>query len=85
MSDDRKNVKGSGPQIEEYVRVNLWAWGFLGLLALVAFFACGAVWDEVTQGVMEFLFGIMGGGFVLVSVMDYLYESQRARPMEKRQ
>lgn len=78
MAEDRKAVREQGPRIGEYVEANLWVWGLLAVLGLVAFFACGAVWDDVTQGVMKFLFGIMGGGFVLVSAMDYLYESQRS-------
>ena len=57
----------------EYLYANLIFWGFLVLAAGVAFAVCGAVWDEVTSGVMEFLFVVMGGGFTLVSVVDYLY------------
>ena len=82
--DERKGPVGSRPKIAEYVEANLWIWGFLVLLGLVAFFACGAVWDGVTQGILEFLFGIMGGGFVLVSVLDYLYENQRTDLTEKK-
>jgi hypothetical protein len=84
MADVRGNVKTQGPRVSEYVEANLWVWGLLALLGLVSFFACGAVWDEVTAGVMEFLFGIMGGGFVLVSVLDYFYESQKSNLTEKR-
>jgi uncharacterized membrane-anchored protein len=59
---------------EEYLYVNLLWWGFLAVLAAVSYFVCGAVWDDVTSGVMEFIFVILGGGFTLVSMMDYLYE-----------
>jgi hypothetical protein len=60
--------------LAEYLHVNLLWWGFLGILAAVSYFVCGAVWDDVTSGVMEFIIVILGGGFTLVSVMDYLYE-----------
>jgi cytochrome c oxidase subunit IV len=60
--------------MEEYLYVNLLWWGFLAVLAAVSYFVCGAVWDDVTSGVMEFIFVILGGGFTLVSAMDYLYE-----------
>jgi type III secretory pathway component EscU len=30
--------------------------------------------DDVTGGTLEFLFVIMGCGFTLVSVLDYLYD-----------
>ena len=84
MADDRRNPAGPKPRIGEYIEANLWVWGFLALLGLIAFFACGAVWDGVTRGVLEFLFGIMGGGFVLVSILDYFYEHQRTDLTEKR-
>ena len=84
MGSDPKTARPQGPPVGEYVEANLWIWGFLALLAVVAFFACGAVWDDVTWGVMKFLFGIMGGGFVLVSALDYFYERQRTDLTEKR-
>lgn len=84
MGNDPKTAKAPGPVAEEYIQANLWVWGFLALLAVIAFFSCGAVWDEITRGVMEFLFGIMGGGFVLVSALDYFYERQRSNLTEKR-
>ena len=46
----------------------------MALLAVIGFFICGAVWDDVTSGVMEFIFVILGGGFTLVSALDYAYE-----------
>lgn len=85
MADVRSNVKSQGPRVSEYMEANLLVWGLLAILGLISFFACGAVWDDVTAGVMEFLFGIMGGGFVLVSALDYFYESQKSKLTEKRQ
>jgi uncharacterized membrane-anchored protein len=77
-----KNRKSPGPvtaekamtNLEEYLYANLLFWGFLVVLAGISFFVCGAVWDDVTSGVMEFIFVILGGGFTLVSAMDYVYE-----------
>jgi type III secretory pathway component EscU len=59
---------------EEYLYANLCFWGLLVVVAIVGFFACGAVWDDVTSGAMEFLFLIVGGGFTFVSILDYFYE-----------
>jgi hypothetical protein len=58
----------------EYFYANLIFWAILIVVAVISFFTCGAVWDDVTSGTMEFLFVIMGGGFTLVSMLDYLYE-----------
>ena len=33
-----------------------------------------AVWDDAVRGLEKFLFLVLGGGFTLVSAMDYLYE-----------
>lgn len=63
---------------QEYFYANLLFWGFLVIAALISFFTCGGVWDDVTSGVMEFLFVIMGGGFTLVSILDYFYEKHVA-------
>ncbi len=60
--------------VREYVQANLLVWGFLVLLGIIAFFVCGAVWDDVFQDTLEFLFLIMGFGFTLVSILDYLYD-----------
>jgi hypothetical protein len=57
-----------------YLFANLFFWGLLMIVAGTSYLACGAVWDDVTSGTMEFLFVIMGGGFTLVSVLDYFYE-----------
>lgn len=65
---------------EEYLYANLLFWGFLAVLAVISFFTCGGVWDDVTEGVMEFIFVIMGGGFTLVSALDYFYEKYATRP-----
>lgn len=85
MADTNKN---QGPKIaeqkltkfQEYLYANLLFWGFLLAVAIVSFFTCGGVWDDVTSGVMEFIFVIMGGGFTLVSVLDYFYESYLGNP-----
>jgi uncharacterized membrane protein len=68
--------------LEEYLYANLLLWGFLVVLAVISFFVCGAVWDDVTSGVMEFIFVILGGGFTLVSAMDYVYEKYYGNPSE---
>ena len=64
----------------EYFYVNLVFWAFLAVVAVLAYFICGAVWDEVTSGVLEFLVVILGGGFTLVSVLDYFYEKNVSKP-----
>ncbi len=58
----------------EYIQANLLVWGFLAILGVVAFFICGGVMDDVTEGTLEFLFVIMGCGFTLVSILDFLYD-----------
>jgi hypothetical protein len=86
MADTNKN---QGPKIadqkltkfQEYLYANLLFWGFLLAVAFISFFTCGGVWDDVTSGVMEFIFVIMGGGFTLVSVLDYCYETNLANPV----
>lgn len=78
MADTKQNPKGGErrlTKLQEYFYANLLFWGFLAVVAVISFFTCGAVWDDVTSGVMEFLFVILGGGFTLVSVLDYLYEN----------
>jgi len=74
---DSKMIKNSGnhtTSFEEYFYANLFCWGFLVIVAVISYFTCGAIWDDVTSGTMEFIFVIMGGGFTFVSVLDYLYE-----------
>jgi len=61
-------------EFREYLYANFLFWVFLLVLAVTSFFICGGVWDDVTSGIMEFLFVILGGGFAVVSVLDYLYE-----------
>ena len=85
MADNRS--KNQGPQVrqeqmssfEEYLYANLYFWGLLGVVAVVSFFTCGAVWDDVTSGAMEFLFIVMGGGFTFVSILDYFYEKNLSK------
>ncbi len=80
MADNKP--KNQGPQtrqeqlspFQEYLYANLYFWGLLAAVAVISFFTCGAVWDDVTSGAIEFLFVIMGGGFTLISVLDYFYE-----------
>lgn len=64
--------------IEEYVYANAIFWAFLIVTAVVSYFTCGGVWDSVTSGTLEFLFVIVGGGFTLVSILDYIYEKYYA-------
>lgn len=83
---DNKN-KNPGPKMaeprltpfQEYFYANLLWWGFLAVVAVVSFFTCGGVWDDVTSGVMRFIFLILGGGFTLVSVLDHFYEKYVAK------
>jgi len=75
--NDKQNSKTQIKRLtvaQEYLYANLLFWGFLVILAVISFFTCGGVWDDVTSGVMEFIFVILGGGFTLVSMLDYLYE-----------
>lgn len=77
MADNKKNPTIPAKRLtvaREYLYANLLFWGFLAILAVISFFTCGGVWDDVTSGVMEFIFVILGGGFTLVSMLDYLYE-----------
>ena len=68
---------------QDYFYANVFFWGVLVVVAVISYFTCGAVWDDVTSGTMEFLFVIMGGGFTLVSVLDYFYEIKVASPEKK--
>ncbi len=84
--DNRKNQKETEKKIttfQVYFYANLLFWGFLVVLAAISFFTCGGVWDDVTQGVMEFIFLILGGGFLLVSYLDYIYEKHVAPRMQE--
>jgi hypothetical protein len=72
--NETKNVPTNSPNLNAYLRANLVAWVFVLVLAVAAFFICGAVWDDVTTGVLEFLFVVLGGGFTLVSFLDFFYE-----------
>lgn len=78
MVDNRQNQKTEQKRlsrIEEYFYANLLWWGFLALLALISYFTCGGVWDDIFTGVLKFIFIILGGGFTMVSVLDYVYDS----------
>lgn len=74
MKETPQTKNAEAPSFQGYFYANLYFWGVLVLAGIVGFFACGAVWDDVTQGAMEFLFVIVGGGFTMVSVLDFLYE-----------
>ncbi len=74
-----KTAQKQYSRFEEYFYANLLWWGFLVALAVISFFTCGGVLDDVTSGVLEFLFVILGGGFTLVSVLDYIYETNLVR------
>ncbi len=81
MTETKNKNQGSKMQqpsltkFQEYFYANLLWWGFLVLLAVISYFTCGAVWDDVTSGVMEFIFIILGGGFVLTSLLVFTYET----------
>lgn len=68
------NSRVGNPEPGVYLKANLLWWSFLALAALGAFLACGAVWDDAMAGLFRFIFLVLGGGFTLVSVMDFLYE-----------
>jgi uncharacterized membrane-anchored protein len=76
MSEIKKNKLVEAPSVsfQDYLYANLFFWALLLFAGVVTFFTCGAVWDDVTQGALEFLFVIIGGGFTMVSVLDYFYE-----------
>jgi hypothetical protein len=82
MADSKmtKKIENNPVSFQEYLYANLFFWGVLLVVAVISFFTCGAVWDDVTSGAMEFLFVIMGGGFTFVSVLDYFYEIKIASP-----
>ncbi len=71
------NAPAPGDNLRVYFQANLVAWGFLLVLAVAAFFICGGVWDDVTTGVLEFIFVVLGGGFTLVSLLDFFYEKSQ--------
>lgn len=82
MADNKQNPKMPDKRLtkmEEYLYANLIWWGFLAVLAIIGFFTCGGVWDDITSGVTEYIFVILGGGFTLVSALDYVYETNIAR------
>ncbi len=82
MADSKQNLKIPEKRFskaQEYLYANLLWWAFLAVLAVISFFTCGGAWDDVTSGVMEFIFVIMGGGFTMVSILDYLYEEHFLR------
>lgn len=86
--DKKQNAKSVEPRLsklEEYLYANLMVWGFLIIVAGISFFTCGAVWDDVTFGVMKFLFLIIGGGMALVSVLDYFYDQTMSEPTGEKQ
>jgi hypothetical protein len=59
---------------QETFWANVMVWGFLAGIALVTYVVTGGVWDDVTRQTLKFIFGIFGGGFTLVSVLDALYD-----------
>jgi len=71
------NTVSSDHSPRVYFQANFVAWGFLLVLAVAAFFICGGVWDDVTTGVLEFIFIVLGGGFTLVSLLDFFYEKSQ--------
>jgi len=79
MNDKKnQNAKAAKPELTRFqvtFYANLLFFAFLCVLWVVSFFVCGAVWDDVESGLTEFIFFILGGGFVLVSLLDYVYES----------
>lgn len=82
MADQKQNPKTAQKHLtpfQEYLYANLLWWAFLAVLAVISFFTCGGVWDDIASGVIQFIFVIMGGGFTLVSILDYLYEEHFAR------
>jgi hypothetical protein len=81
QSQGPKIVKRKLTVFEEYFYANLLWWAFLAVVAVVSFFACGGVWDDVAEGVFDFILFILGGGFALVSLLDYLYEKHVAKSL----
>ncbi|HTA77321.1 MAG TPA: hypothetical protein VK791_09205 [bacterium] len=77
-----KKTQNNSVSFQDYFYANLYFWGVLIVVGVISFFTCGAVWDDVTSGALEFLFVIMGGGFTFVSILDYLYEIKIASPSE---
>ena len=89
MPDGRQNPKINEKRLtlfEEYLFANVVFWVFLIVVGIVSFFICGGVWDDIWSGVVEFLFVIIGGGFTLVSALDYAYEKNvtKSQPGEKK-
>jgi bacteriorhodopsin len=84
MRAENGKKQGSGTaerrlsKFQEYLYANLFFWAFLVVVAVISFFTCGGVWDSVTSGTLQFLFFILGGGFTLVSVLDWVYEKYNA-------
>jgi len=77
MSDKNKGPKVPEKEMTpfmEYFWANVLFWGFLAVLALATYVVTGGIWDDVMRKTLKFIFGVFGGGFTLVSVLDFLYD-----------
>ncbi len=67
---------------QEYFYANLLFWGFLVVLAFLTYAFTGGLWDAVMQQTVRFIFLVFGGGFTLVSVLDFLYDKYVSAPAQ---
>lgn len=76
---DSKHLSTAAPSMwKEYAGANLLFFLFLSVLAAIVYFLTGAKWDESTKQVFRFLFLVVGGTFVVASLLDWLYERYAA-------
>lgn len=74
MAKDKKQQQNDEYSLKDYVYINIGFWLFLCVVALGVFLSTGSKMDPVMQNVMAFIFLVIGGGFTLVSVFDFLYD-----------
>ncbi|MFP4466095.1 MAG: hypothetical protein ACLFP1_03515 [Candidatus Goldiibacteriota bacterium] len=69
--------------LKDYLYINVVFWAFLLVVAIVVFFTTGGKWDPVMKNVFAFIFLVFGGGFLFVSLFDYVYERMAAKDEKK--
>ncbi len=69
-----QKTEKEGFSLKDYFYINVIFWVFLFLVAVIVFITAGGKWDPVIESAFGFIFIVFGGGFVLVSIFDYLYE-----------
>ncbi|HPD18378.1 MAG TPA: hypothetical protein PLF61_01810 [Candidatus Goldiibacteriota bacterium] len=68
--------------IKDYFYINVIFFAFLFVIAIIVFITAGGKWDPVMESAFGFIFIVFGGGFVAVSIFDYLYEKYAGKKDE---